>query len=162
MNCEQANQLDLVEFLDKLGYQPQKVKSNDYWYLSPLRNEYDPSFKVNNQKNCWYDHGLGAGGKLVDFSVRYFNCQITEALQKISSFQQQKKVQLAARNEPLVNSHTALESTQESVLKILDSKNPIVDIRLRPYLDCVFIYVKTINRYLMKRLFFRIKFVRTH
>src|SRR5688572_15999028 len=89
MNCEQANQLDLVEFLDKLGYLPKKVKSNDYWYLSPFRDETNPSFKINRQRNCWYDHGLGTGGGLVDFVVRYFNCQVNEALQKISFFQQQ-------------------------------------------------------------------------
>lgn len=134
MNCEQANQLDLVEFLDKLGYQPQKVKGNDYWYLSPLRDERNPSFKVNRRKNCWYDHGQGAGGKLVDFSIRYFNCQVTEALQKISFFQQQRKVKLLVGNEPLLHDQSASESTQESVLRILDSKNPIVDIRLRLYL----------------------------
>jgi hypothetical protein len=50
MNCEQANQFDLVEFLDKLGYQPNKVSNNDYWYLSPLREEQNPSFKINRQR----------------------------------------------------------------------------------------------------------------
>ena len=40
MNCEQANQIDLVDYLYLLGYQAQKIRSQDYWYLSPLREEY--------------------------------------------------------------------------------------------------------------------------
>jgi len=30
-----------------------------YWYLSPLREEKEASFKVNRKKNVWYDHGIG-------------------------------------------------------------------------------------------------------
>jgi len=39
MNCDEANQIDLVDYLYSLGYQPEKIKNNDYWYLSPLREE---------------------------------------------------------------------------------------------------------------------------
>src|SRR5215203_4666128 len=103
MNCEQANQFDLIEFLSKLGYQPNKVSGNNYWYLSPLRDEKNPSFKINRQKNCWYDHGLGTGGRLVDFVLRYFNCTVNEALQQISFFQQQKKIIAPAKKPPVFN-----------------------------------------------------------
>ena len=36
----------MIDYLSKLGYQPAKIKNNDYWYLSPLREERTPSFKV--------------------------------------------------------------------------------------------------------------------
>ena len=39
MNCDEANQIDLVDYLYSLGYQPEKIKNHDYWYLSPLREE---------------------------------------------------------------------------------------------------------------------------
>lgn len=134
MNCEQANQVDLVEFLNELGHQPRKVKNNDYWYLSPLRSERDPSFKVNKQKNCWYDHGLGVGGKLVDFGVKYFNCSVYEALRKISSFQPQIISESPGKRER-INSHKIEgNNTDESLLKVIHAEQPILDFRLRCYL----------------------------
>ena len=78
--CQQANQLDLVDYLQTLGFAPQKIRGNDYWYISPLRDEKTASFKVNHKLNAWYDHGDGRGGKLVDFGILYFNCTVTELL----------------------------------------------------------------------------------
>ena len=59
------------------------MKGNDYWYLSPLRNEKSPSFKVNRTKNLWYDHGIGKGGTLVDFGILYYRCSVKEFLAKL-------------------------------------------------------------------------------
>ena len=70
--CSQANQIDLVEYLEKLGYKPQKIRGNDYWYLSPLRDEKTASFKVNRSKNVWYDHAIGKGGGVVDFGMLFY------------------------------------------------------------------------------------------
>ena len=39
-----------------------------YWYLSPLRNERTPSFKVNDRINEWYDFGEATGGDLVELA----------------------------------------------------------------------------------------------
>ena len=58
MNCAQANGLNLVNWLFMQGYEPHKIKGNNYWYLSPLRKEKEASFKVNINLNIWYDHGL--------------------------------------------------------------------------------------------------------
>ena len=72
MNCEQANQMNLVDYLYTLGFNPSKIRNDDHWYLSPFRNEKDASFKVNKTKNVWYDHGIGKGGNLVDFATEYY------------------------------------------------------------------------------------------
>jgi len=80
-----ANQIDLVDYLASLGFQPDKVRLPDYWYLSPFRNERTASFKVQRSKNVWYDHGEGIGGHLIDFGVRYHRCQIPEFLARLSS-----------------------------------------------------------------------------
>lgn len=85
ISCEAANQIDLVDYLASLGYQPKKTKLYDYWYLSPFRNENTASFKVHRGKNIWYDHGEGIGGSLVDFGIRYYQCQIPELLAKLSA-----------------------------------------------------------------------------
>ncbi|HET7896859.1 MAG TPA: DNA primase, partial [Flavisolibacter sp.] len=79
-------ELDLVVYLESLGYAPQKIRNNDYWYLSPLRPENEPSFKVNRRLNAWYDHSLGKGGNLVDFGLLYHGCSVRELLQKMQPF----------------------------------------------------------------------------
>jgi hypothetical protein len=84
MNCEKANEMDLVNYLKQLGYEPKKVRGKDHWYLSPLREESTASFKVNQKLNAWYDHGIGEGGSLVDFGIKYFECSITDFLEKLN------------------------------------------------------------------------------
>lgn len=82
--CAEAKQIDLVDYLASLGHRPQKVRNQDYWYLSPLHEEKTPSFKINRQLNVWYDHGTGKGGNLVDFGTLYFNCSVADLLQGLS------------------------------------------------------------------------------
>ncbi len=84
LSVSEAKEIDIVQFLADLGYEPSKIRNNDYWYCSPLRDERTPSFKVNRRLNRWYDHGLGSGGNLVDFAILYHGCTISELLQKLS------------------------------------------------------------------------------
>lgn len=76
-----ANQVDLVDYLSCLGFEPAKISRDDYWYCSPLRNEQVPSFKVNRSKNIWYDFGLGQGGGVVAFGMQYHQCSIPRFLE---------------------------------------------------------------------------------
>lgn len=80
LSCSQVNDLDIVAYLETLGYQPQKIVGQNYWYLSPLRIEHTASFKVNRSLNRWYDFAIGKGGKLVDFGILYFNCTVSSFL----------------------------------------------------------------------------------
>ncbi len=89
MNCAEANQLDMVDYLESIGIQAKKIKGNDYWYHSPFREEREPSFKINKSKNVWYDHGLGKGGNLIDFLIEFYQCNVTNALQNLSLFHPQ-------------------------------------------------------------------------
>jgi hypothetical protein len=86
-SCEDAKQIDLVEYLASLNFLPQKVRNQDFWYLSPLRQEKTASFKVNRQKQIWFDHGFGKGGDLIDFGTLYHNCSVSELLNRLSAFQ---------------------------------------------------------------------------
>ena len=67
MNTEQAKQIPLVDFIKQLGYSPTHQKQNTYWYISPFRKENTPSFKVDMNRNLWYDFGLGEGGTIISF-----------------------------------------------------------------------------------------------
>ncbi|AOW08561.1 toprim domain-containing protein [Flavobacterium gilvum] len=91
LSTEEAKKIDLTTYLSSLGHQPVEIRNVDYWYRSPLRNEQEPSFKVNQKLNVWFDHGLGKGGNLIDFGILYHNCSVGELLQKLDtdfSFQQ--------------------------------------------------------------------------
>ncbi len=81
MNCELAKQISLTDLLKKLGYTPTKTTRNDWWYISPLREEKTASFKVNIDKNVFYDHSAGFGGTTLDFVMKYNNCDIKSALE---------------------------------------------------------------------------------
>ena len=91
-SVEEVISTDIVDYLLSLGFKPAKVARNDYWYLSPFREETTPSFKANRNMNRWYDFGEGKGGNIIDFGILYHNCSVKELLIKLSkpfSFQQQ-------------------------------------------------------------------------
>lgn len=64
MNIDELRQIPLVDFLNRLGYQPTGRDSKGLWYYAPYRNERKPSFHVNPHKNLWFDFGTGAGGDI--------------------------------------------------------------------------------------------------
>lgn len=82
-SIDEVRLMDMVNYLTGLGYEPAKVRNNDYWYLSPLRGEHEPSFKVNRKLNRWYDHGLGKGGNIIDFGIRYHQCSVGDFLRMV-------------------------------------------------------------------------------
>lgn len=123
ISLEQIREMDLVNYLSNLGHEPSRVRNNDFWYLSPLRQESEPSFKVNRRINRWYDHGLGIGGNLIDFAIRYQGCSISEFLE-------------AFRNSPALNlpSRKAYPSSShqpESRLQVLEHFSLRSDLLIR-------------------------------
>jgi Toprim-like len=107
MNSKQAKELALVDFIQTLGHEPTSRRGNDVWFRSPLRpDERTPSFKVDASRNIWYDHGLGAGGTIIDFAERYFSApdisstlaSISDAVGGISTFP--KRVAIRAEETP--------------------------------------------------------------
>ncbi|MBE9598699.1 toprim domain-containing protein [Pedobacter sp. MC2016-24] len=81
LSCEDAKNIDMVNYLSSIGIEPIKIRGNDFWYLSPLRNEATPSFKINRKLNRWYDHGTGKGGNLIDFAIAWHSCTVGDLLQ---------------------------------------------------------------------------------
>lgn len=69
MTVEQAKSIAIAEYLQSCGITPVRVQGNSLWYLSPLRTESEPSFKVNQSRNEWYDFGLGKGGDIVSLAM---------------------------------------------------------------------------------------------
>ncbi|OJV54195.1 MAG: hypothetical protein BGO31_12635 [Bacteroidetes bacterium 43-16] len=83
-DLDRIKAMDMVAYLASLGFEPAKISRQDYWYLSPWRDERTASFKINRQLNRWYDFGEGVGGSIIDFGIRYHACPITEFIELIS------------------------------------------------------------------------------
>ena len=61
----EAKQIRIEEYLHSLGYDPVRRQGGSLWYKSPFRDEREPSFKVNTERNLWYDFGMGRGGNII-------------------------------------------------------------------------------------------------
>ena len=65
MELEQIRQISIVGFLKIWGICLLCIrKGNVVWFRSPFRNERTASFKVDTQRNVWFDFGLGKGGDI--------------------------------------------------------------------------------------------------
>lgn len=105
MTIEEAKNIKLADYLHSLGYNPIKQLGNNLWYKSLLREEKEPSFKVNIDRNLWYDFGAGKGGNIIALaeelyasdSVPYLLGRIAEQSPSICSvsfsFRQQSSMQ---------------------------------------------------------------------
>ena len=125
LSLQEVKEKDMVDYLNSLGYHPQRINGNDYWYLSPLHKEHTPSFKVNRQLNGWYDHSLGKGGNLVDFCILYHKCTVKELLQKMNdslSFHQQESSLLSNRINEQNSIPSSDENEEKSSIKIKEEK----------------------------------------
>jgi hypothetical protein len=87
------------------------IRNADHRYLSSLRNEKTPSFKVNRKINRWYDYGLGNGGNIIDFGALYYRCSLADFLQKFDTD--------FSFHQPVVYSSDQLE--QEHKITILEN-----------------------------------------
>ena len=64
MEIDNIRRIPLADFLARLGHEPVKRSRNELWYRAPYRDERTPSFRVNVEKQLWYDFGLGKGGDI--------------------------------------------------------------------------------------------------
>ena len=141
MNCKEFNQLDMVDYLAGQGHCPAFVRSGNYWYHSPLREEKTPSFKVNRKFNVWYDHGLQKGGNLVDFGILFHRCTVNELLQKLVqgnslSFQ-----------PPILNSTSFPAAGEKEKIVVMDARENIKLLSLQNYLSFRRIPLEIANRF---------------
>ena len=64
MDIEGMKRFPIEDFLARLGHHPVQRRVNAIWYRSPYREEHTPSFKVNPDKNLWFDFGANKGGNI--------------------------------------------------------------------------------------------------
>lgn len=140
MNIQQAKNVPIEQILLKMGINPQKTSGFDIWYLSPFTIEKTASFKVNQKINRWFCHSSGFGGNTVDFTVKYFNYTVSDALIFLSDFESYFSFQKQISNSPDIYKNensiiiTKIISVQHIALKqYLNSRN-ITNLEIRKQL----------------------------
>jgi len=71
MDVRQMREIPIADFLNAMGIQPRKQKGGILWYNAPYRTERTPSFKVDTNKNVWFDFGIGKGGDIFDLAGEF-------------------------------------------------------------------------------------------
>ena len=88
MEIQHIKQISISDYLQQQGYAPARVQGIHYWYYSPLRNERTLSFKVNTERNQWYDFGSGEHGDIIDLVCALHRCTISESIRLLSGAKQ--------------------------------------------------------------------------
>ncbi|HMJ70349.1 MAG TPA: toprim domain-containing protein [Cyclobacteriaceae bacterium] len=127
LTFNEAKQIAIVEYLDKLGISPAKIRGNDHWYYSPFRDEGSPSFKVDTRLNLWYDYGSGEGGSIVDLGAKLHDCSLSEFLDRlaegISSFTGAKFQTPVEKESNKLEIHGTRELTDPGLLQYLKERS---------------------------------------
>ncbi|WP_423736536.1 toprim domain-containing protein [Chitinophaga caseinilytica] len=140
VNIEDVKKLDLVEFLASLGFTPERKNEREAWYLSPLRSEKTASFKVDRQKNRWYDFGEAVGGTIIDFGMAFYKCDIPTFLSKFDH-------ELSFHGQLGLHHATPAQASHEEPKIHIRAERPITAPALIDYLDRRGIPLELANRF---------------
>lgn len=143
---KELKSINIKQFLSANGIEPRQERAGYGMYLSPLRDEHTPSFKVDYNQNLWHDFGNGEGGSIIDLVMRLENCSYVEAVKRLEnfdsfSFHREESVNSintvrpphCSQSENSIHSANLAHCTQ-SALQIYLVK-PLQDIRLIDYLQ---------------------------
>ena len=92
MQLHDIKQIPIVAYLAQAGFETKLLKGVNYWYCCPLRSERTPSFKVNAERNQWYDFGTGDHGDIIDLVCALQHYSTAEAMRRLAAL---KGVRLA-------------------------------------------------------------------
>ena len=114
MTLEEIKQINIREYLQKLGINP--IRSSDRYgmYYSPFREDKDASMKVDYNQNLWIDYGTGEGGSIIDLIIRINNVSLNEA---ITSLNQHDKTTIQQANSFSFHRNN-ISNKQEPVIAI--------------------------------------------
>ena len=76
--------IDIVEYISQ--FVDLEQRGEEFWGLSPFKEEKTPSFSVRPQPPCFYDYSSGIGGNVFTFTKFYFHCSTTEAVNKLKEY----------------------------------------------------------------------------
>lgn len=98
---ELIENIDIVEYISQ--YVDLTQNGEEFWGLSPFRDEKTPSFSVRRESGRWFDFSSGLGGNLYTFVKEYNKCTGRQAAEIIKNY---------AGFNGEIEKHRALEATK--------------------------------------------------
>ena len=87
MNIAQSKKIRIEDVIAKQGlagnFAFEKKQGRELWYLSPFRDEETPSFKIDTEKNRFYDFGNEKRGDTLQYVCDYYNEDVRGGLQRL-------------------------------------------------------------------------------
>jgi len=84
---DSVKNISITKYLLSCGFSPKREKTRESWFSSPLRpGDRDPSFKVDESLNLWYDFGSGTGGSIIDFAMAYHDYSFPQAITHLEGY----------------------------------------------------------------------------
>lgn len=84
-DIQYIKRLSIRDYLSRRGIRPARENARCGFYLSPLRAEHTPSFKVDYVQNLWYDFGTGKGGSIIDLVMGLEGCDKSQAIRLLGN-----------------------------------------------------------------------------
>lgn len=85
LTCEEARQIDIMNFLNENSIIPVRENETSAFFLSIFRHETNASLKVDKRLNLWFDFGEGRGGNIIDLVIKFKGVNVSEALNILSN-----------------------------------------------------------------------------
>ena len=141
----------IVEYLERKGIKPVRRTPSYALYRSPLREETQPSFKVDTEKNLWIDYGEGRGGSIIDLCMRMEGCTFSEAICRLGQNASEYTAHSYSKTEPRIGLNqttTRQASGTRRLISISDTLPPHLQEYLKkercinlkkatPFLKCI-------------------------
>lgn len=119
---------ELKESVDLLEYVSQfadfQRKGDEYWALSPLKEENTPSFSIRQESNTFYDFSSGKGGDILTFIQLYYSCSFSDAVKRLQEYvgvdgevtspNRSSAISIAEKCRKLQKSATACKKSEKS------------------------------------------------
>jgi hypothetical protein len=117
MKIQEIKEVQITDYLQKLGLEPVKSKGNELVYYSPKTNEKTPSFFVNPSKNVFFDYSSNESGDVIRL-CQYLQgldfhsaCKYLEELSNVASTEFPKNSFSFCRNEKISEPNTITINT---------------------------------------------------
>lgn len=157
MDIAEMRQIPIADFLQRLGHEPTRRSGNELWYSAPYRSERTPSFRVNVEKNVWYDFGLGIGGDIFNLAGEFIHSRDFLAQARfISESAGVPMVQPDASTFRKKTSEPSFEDVEVLPLRYQALKKYLVERGISP--DTASFYCCQLDYYVHKKKYFAVGF----
>jgi hypothetical protein len=104
--------ISIHKYLNSIGVHP--IKDYGYYgiYHCPYREDRNASFKVDYNKNIWYDFGTSEGGSIIDLVMKIENRSFHEAVNQLE--RRYTDVQLDSQLSVGIYQHSNIGTSQHS------------------------------------------------